>query len=236
MLSQLRERKLGVGERFKTFDIVDVTADEIGRLGFKVDDIMSINRCVGIKQFHCMLAAGPSDALFRVSTCTCRHCQIGSHDLFERDQAHGKWINHSLIKPPDTVGRKRGRPAKNPVPAEVDSEVEDDDEVMYDDDDDENEDDYEFEAEEEEEVQDVSDIILPEGVKPSVGDMVVVGLENKQFIAEVWQCGPDATSCKFMKRDFGSVSDHVLKFRFPYLDDITDVDNGSIFAIIKSDC
>ena len=76
MLSQLRERKLGVGERFKTFDIVDVTADEIGRLGFKVDDIMSINRCVGIKQFHCMLAAGPSDALFRVSTCTCRHFQM----------------------------------------------------------------------------------------------------------------------------------------------------------------
>ena len=54
-------------------------------------------------------------------------------------------------------------------------------------------------------------------------DFIVVTIENKQYVAKVWHIEDVKATSKFMRRDFSNEDSRVMKFRYPWIDDIYEI-------------
>ena len=91
---QLKKRDLGVGPKFKTFDIVSL-GDEDENDKYKVEE-NTIGKVKNLKQFHCMVPVRDTELMFRISTCTCSKCENFEYTECQRDEIHGNWVHHCI--------------------------------------------------------------------------------------------------------------------------------------------
>ena len=199
--TQIRNREIGIGAKFKTFDLISLKEEDINK-SFKVDENL-VQKIPNLKLYHCFVALGEANLMFRLSTCTCPKCQNGKYNECDRDKIHGVWVKHSITK--------QGEVSTKANVTSYDSDY--DDELQYDteEEEDEESDGDECDRNEEDRLQKT---IKYESTN-SEGDYIIVSWYQKQYIGKIWDINQSEleATCKFMRRDFSYIHDQKLKFK-----------------------
>ena len=155
--------------------------------------------------------------MFRLSTCTCKKCELFEYNKCERDDIHGKWVNHCITR----------RSGSEQDEAEYDS-CEDDKEVEFN----VSEDEYDSADDEIEENEKLTDIVQLGNADFKLEEFLIVQVSKTQYICEVWDISDSSLTCKFMRRDFSHLDIGTMRFKWPVIEDIGYVDLNNILGTL----
>ena len=205
MDSQWKNKGKGVGAHFKTFDLIKVKEEDINK-DYKVEK-SNVRKVKKLKTFHCFAAIGPTELIFRISKCSCQKCQQGDYSECGNEKVNGKRIKHCIF----TIKKNY-----NHSKSEEDSS-EDEEDINVDSDEDEMDEEF-LQKNDEDETTLQNTVALGPTIKEY--DFIVVTIENKQYVAKVWHLEDVKATSKFMRPDFSNEDSRVMKFRYPWVDDI----------------
>ena len=223
-LQQLVENRSNKGfDKFKSLTLKNVDNDDIVQYISEED----VKKVKGLKTFHCFYTDGQqstSTVNFRDSTCPCSFCLEAKYNECPNSKIYGQWVKHDI-----SDGQQ------NKKDDNYDETVESDVEVLRE------HDGYSDSSDNDTDV-DINVVINTEEAQSHLapGNVFLVKLEEKVFLAVLDSVADEDFTFRFMRRDFQFSEDEkgMIKFDFPRVSDYMDFKkgeemNGILVAYVK---
>ena len=95
------------------------------------------------------------------------------------------------------------------------------------------EDEYDSADDQLEENDTITDIVQIGNVNFRHSEFLIVKVSQKQFICEIWDIKDSMLTCKFMRRDFSHLDIGTIRFKWPTIEEINEVDKDNVIGALR---